>query len=214
MYKKLITLVLLTIAVNGFTQKNEATSKEYAQQITKRFQDANKGAIQGHLYGRIIMNELTGLANISKIHVFNAQDGDGKIHLVFKATDRTGEILNKSYAFELATGWPPTTNVTNVKNIGGKLEDGEAQAWASRFMSSYPERPSVFSFEVSEFKKILSAKNAEGMFFLYAKEGENESLVAGAIDSSANLLWDNSLSTSKGEKTCSFYPVIKTARKN
>ncbi len=229
MYKKLIILVLAAMAVYACTKnetaltKNDApvSTKAYAQQITNAFQASGTAVTYGHYYGKIIMNELTNTDGAKNILVFNALDGDGQIHIIFKATDKSGKIIDQVHAVEAGTGFPPTSasHVDPISNgrvayLGGKLDDGIAQQWATSFKTNFTARPSVFTFDVNEFKKILETEGAEGMFFAYGLDNGKERLVAGAINSKADFLWDGYLSISQGERTSKIYPVKRTFKKN
>ena len=219
MSKKIITLLFMVAMVSyGYAQiVGMPQNKEHALLITKNFEDHNEGGTtHRHYYGKTILTEMLNLTNAAKGNVINTMDGNGLVHLIFKISDQDGQIINQSYAFEDGSKCPPSCppKGSNIKAIGGKIDEGKAQQWANNFQLNLPERASLFSFDVAELKKILSVDGAAGMFFAYGQESTGESMIVGAVDNNAQQLWDNYLAKGKGEKSNALYPAQNIVKKN
>ena len=213
-----MALAVVTMSYS-YAQKNElALTKGYVEKITKNFEAINNGSVYRHYYGQNILNEMVALNNAKKVYVFNGLDGNGAVHLVFKIVSIDGEIINLSYAYDEGKTCPPrcspNSSGENIKNIGGKIAEGQAQQWVNNFQENYPHKAGVFSFSTEEFKKILASKNADGMFFSYGLDNGVESLVVGAVDSKMIMLLDNHLSIGIGEKISTLYPTQNMVKKN
>ena len=225
---KSTSLALAIVAIACMTAQaqteNKASStgvpitKETAQKWIQNFQAKHVDELHGYTYGKQKIKELLALPQTEGVYIFNGLDGDGNMHLVFKAADKNNEIVQNGIAYDDVMPCPPfCPKEDNVASIGSRIAEGLAQQWIENFQKNTNGRVYAHLFGKDVFKEILSKENIEGIFFAYAlDENQTEQLVLTGVTKDGEFAWDPAISIgiSCPGNCPTGYPAIPVAKKN
>jgi hypothetical protein len=194
-----LTLIILVNAIVSFAQLNTVENLNACNEVhlaIKKYVTVYPNEAYGHLYGKKALREMLSINGTEKIYVFNAMLGTS-MKIVFKVSDKNGNILSHATAYDHAKTCPPKcpTNTTNggktVSIIGSPIEEGLAQQMILNFQDNHRSRAKAQLFERESFEQVLAQDGAEGMFFCSGINTKGEqTMIAVGVDANENLMWD------------------------
>ena len=195
-----------------------AITKETAQKWIQNFKSTHPNELHGYTYSKLKTNEVFASPQTEGIYIFNGLDGDGTMHLVLKAADKDGEIIENGVAYDNMQPCPPfCPQEDNIASIGSRIAEGLAQQWIENFQKNANGRVNAYLFGKDIFSQILSKENIEGIFFAYAlDENQTEHLVLTGVTKDGEFAWDPAISLGRPcPGNCpTGYPTIPVAKKN
>lgn len=181
-----------------------------------RTYESKGGKVEGHYYGKKMLNELLSHPNIAGVSIFVGLDGAGNEHLIFKPLNELGEVPPSSFAYDAGSTCPPICPPKAVMQLGSAIEEGLAQQMINTFQSKNEGRTFAHSFRADAFNEILAQPDAAGIYFANGMdENSNEHLILVGTKDNGEVMW-NGLVYNSGATcaiVCPGYPPQNMANK-
>ena len=204
---------------NKISENGSSITKETAQDWIANFKTKHANEIYGHTYGKDMLRKLLNVPGAAGIYVFNGLDGDGKVHLVFKAADENGKIIQNGVAYNSGLTCPPycvpPEDITAMASLGNQIAEGLAQQWIQNFQSNSQERIFGHLYGKDVINEILSAHDIKGVHFVYGLDETGfEHLVLIGLNRQGDFSWESPINRGL---TCPSncaegYPVVGVAK--
>ena len=218
--------IVALLCINAYSQPEKISeigapiTKETAQRWINNFKIKHPNETFGHAYGKDALRRLLAPAAVHGLFIFNGLDGNGNVHLVFKAADQNGHVMDNGVAYNSGVTCPPFCDPPRgggdaVASVGKQIAEGLAQQWIQNFKTNTTGRIFSHLYGKNLFDQVLAKNETHGIYFAYGLDDMGfEHLILIGLNEEAKFDWEPPYNSGV---TCppfclESYPIVGVAR--